>query len=1128
VTFRNRTIALFSASVAVLSVLAAAPAWADDAALIRFPTIHGDKIVFEAHGTLWSVDRAGGTASRLTSETGFELMPRYSPDGKWIAFTGDYEGNRDVYVIPAAGGEAKRLTFHSDVVPSAPLRWGPDNMVLTWTPDSRSIVFLSRREAWNDQYGRPFSVPVDGGPAEALPLDSGGLMSYSPDGKQIAYNRIFRNFRTWKRYEGGRQQDIFTYDFASKALTQITDWPGTETAPMWSGKTIYFMSDHDDAHRENIWAYDTEAKAFREITHFTDYDADFPSLGDTGIAFSQGGNLYVIDLPSEQVHKLDVKVPDDGMHTRKRFVDAKKFIRDNDAAGQTDYALSPNGKRVLLAARGDIFSLPVEHGNTRDLTQTSNAEEDHPSWSPDGKAVAYTTDVNGEQQLATRPAEGGAETILTHFPDGYLFQPLWSPGGDKLAFSDGLHRLWTVDATGGDPKQVAQDKTGEIHDYTWSPDGKWLAYSMNAPNKISEIWLYSLDAAKATKISAGRDNDGFPRFDPEGKYLYFLSERHENTLFSDREFNVIAVKSTGIYVAPLAADAASPLAPQSDEGAVEAPKSDKDDSDKDKSDKDKDKASAKPAAIPPIRIDLDGLSARAVPLPVTAANFGGVEVRKGKVFYFTQPPQTIDGPLPGEKGEFHVFDLKDRKDAVVVDDLDSYSLSGDGEKLLYKKGENFTVVDAAAGGDGKPKSDKKSVNLGHMSIEIDPRQEWHEMLDNAWRLQRDLFFSDKMNGVDWPAIRTAYEKLLPLAGSREDVNYLIGEMIGELSNSHTYVGDGDADDPTPKTPTALLGADLAFDKQAGHYVFAKIYRGDNTRPEYRGPLSQPGIAVKQGDVLLAIDGKALGPAVDPYSLLVGKTDGTVRLTVADSAQAKPRDVEIEPAKSELNLRELDWIEHNRAKVDKLSDGKVAYLYLTDMSATGMQQFIRQFYNQLDKQALIIDDRWNGGGFIDQIVLERLRRVLIGMDTNREREPRSIPNEVITGPKVTLINHYSASDGDIFPFFFRKYGLGPLIGTRTWGGVRGIRGYWRLLDGGYVTIPESAQYGLDSQWVIENHGVSPDQEVEDLPADLLADKDAQLEAGVTYLLDQLKKKPAGTPLLPPAPPGLPAYPAPGHE
>ncbi|MEI9985824.1 MAG: S41 family peptidase [Aliidongia sp.] len=1115
----------------LLGTLVAAPALAaDDAALPRFPTLHGDKIVFEAHGNLWSVPRTGGEAARLTTEPGFELMPRFSPDGKWIAFTGEYAGNRDVYVIPAAGGEAKRLTFHSDVTPDAPLRWGPDNMVVTWTPDSSGIVFLSRREAWNSWFGKLFTVPVAGGPAEELPLDRGGLLSYSPDGKQIAYNRIFRNFRTWKRYDGGLAQDIEIYDFASKALTRVTDWTGTETAPMWYGKTIYFLSDHDEARRENIWAYDTETKQFREVTHFTDYDADFPSLGDNGITFQQGGNLYVLDLPTEQLHKLDLHVPDDGMHTRPRFVDAKDFIRDTDAADQTDFALSPNGKRVLLTARGDIFSLPVEHGNTRDLTETSNADEDHPAWSPDGKTVAYTTDVNGEQQIATRPAEGGAEKILTHFTEGYFYQPVWAPGGDKLAFSDGNHRLWIVDAAGGEPKQIAQDNIAEIHDYSWSPDGRWLAYSVNDPNHISSIWLYSTDAGKATKFSASRDNDSMPRFDPEGKYLYFLSMRHENTLLNDREQDVAPIKSTGIYVATLAADTVSPFAPQSDEGAVEPPKpGDAASGGKPAADKD----SWQPHAIAPIHVDLAGLAARAVLLPVPGAVINGLEPRKTTVFYFTQPPQLIGDKFPGEKGEFHAFDLKERKDKVVVEDLERYSLSADGAKVLYKKDKSWSVVDAAPSADGRPNSEKsgdekKNVDLGHMRISVDPRQEWQEMFVSAWRLDRDMFFNAKMNGVDWKGVRAAYEKLLPLAGSREDLNYLIGEMISELSNSHTYVGDGDQDNPTPKTPTALLGADLVYDKKAGHYVFAKIYRGDNTRDEYRAPLSQPGIAVKEGDYLLAVDGKAPRADIDPYSLLVGKTEGTVRLTIGEAPSGKPHDVEVKPVTQEVDLREVDWIEHNRATVDRLSGGKVAYIYLSDMGQRGMQQFIRQFYNQTDKQALIVDDRFNGGGFIDEIVLARLRRVLVGMSTNRERTQTTIPDALIDGPKVTLINHYSASDGDIFPFYFRKYGLGPLIGTRTWGGVRGIRGEWRLLDGGYITIPEDSLYGLDSQWVMENKGVSPDTEIEDSPGDLLADKDVQLEAGVNYLLDQLKKRPAGAAPIPQPPELLPAYPPNGHD
>ncbi len=1137
----------------VLSIVSLTARADDDSTLMRFPSLHGGQIVFEAHGNLWQVGAEGGLARRLTSESGDELMPRFSPDGKWIAFTGEYQGNRDVYVIPADGGQARRLTFHSDVVDDAPTRWGPENMVVTWTPDSRNIVFLSRREAWNSWFARLFTVPVNGGPVQALPLDRGGLLSYSPDGRQIAFNRIFRNFRTWKRYDGGLAQDIDIYDFDTKALSPVTNWSGTETAPMWYGNQIYFLSDHDANRRENIWVYDLSSKQFREVTHFTDYDIDFPSLGDNGIVFQQGGSLYRLDLPSEQLHKLEVRVPDDGLRTSPRYVDARKFLQDSDAATQTDYDLAPNGKRALFIARGDVFSVPAEHGDTRDLTQTSNADEDHPAWSPDGTQVAYTTDVDGEQQVALRPAEGGPEKLLTHFKEGFFYQPVWAPGGDKLAFSDNEHRLWMLDVRSGDAKSIGEDSYNEIHDYVWSPDGRWLAYSLTDPNQVHSIWLYSVESGKATKVSASRDNDFGPAFDPEGKYLYFISSRHENPVPSEIEFDAADIKSTGVYVATLAADEASPVAPRSDEGVYKSGdekdgKDGKNGSDRkhSKGDEESEQGAGgddgdgkagegdkwKPGASRPIHIDLDGLMNRAVLLPVPAADIARLDVRKGKVFYFATAVQTLDGKLAGEQSALHVYDLKERKDQVVLDDADSYRLSADGTKVLYKKEKDFFIVDAkpAAGKEGGKDGGTeagpgKPLDLTHLQMRIDPRQEWNEMFESAWRLERDFFVNRKMNGADWPAVRASYEKLLPLVGYREDLNYVIGEIQGELGNSHTYVGGGDTGNLVAKVPTGLLGVDFGLDAASGRYTFAHIYAGDNTRADYRSPLTQPGLNVREGDYLLAVDGRELKAPVDPYSLFVGKAEGTVRLTIADKPDGKRRDIVVEPVKNELQVREQAWINHNREMVDKLSGGKIAYVYLSDMEALGLEQFMRQFYNQIDKRALIVDDRWNGGGFVDQIVLERLRRVLVGMNTNRERIAQTIPQQLIAGPKACLINHYSASDGDIFPFFFRKYGLGPLIGTRTWGGVRGIRGPWSLLDGGYITVPEDAQYGLDSQWVIENHGVSPDMTVDDSPADWMSGHDVQLEAAVNYLMDQLKQHPGG---LPAAPALLPAYAPAGHD
>ena len=1078
---------------------------------MRFPTLHGDSIVFEAHGNLWRVNRSGGVAERLTSEPGYELMPRYSPDGRWIAFTGHYEGNGDVYVMAASGGPVHRLTFHSDVVDHPPARWGPDNMVIGWTPDAKRIIYLSRRTSWVPSYPHLFSVPVMGGISEPLPLDRGGLLSYGPDGKQIAYNRIFRNFRTWKRYDGGLAQDIDLYDFSTRKLTHLTDWPGTETAPMWVGNTVYFLSDHDAQRRENIWAVDLATHEFREITHFTDFDIDFPSLGDSGITFQQGGNLYVLDLPSLELHKLSVQVPDDGVHTRPHFVDARQFIRDNDAAQNIDYDVAPNGGRAVLTARGDLFTVPAEFGSTRNLTESSNADEDHPAWSPDGTLIAYTTDASGSQQVAVRPAAGGPERILTHFTSGYFYLPVWAPGGDRLAFSDQEHRLWTVGLKGEAPQQIASDPYNEIHDYSFSPDGKWLAYSLNDANELRGIWLANLDSHHATHVSLPGDNDYGPVFDPEGQHLYFISTRHENPVLSEEEFDVSNLKSAGVYVATLSKDAPSLFAPRSDEGAVNTGADAKPEP-------------WKPGASKPIQIDLEGLTHRAVPLPVPAGEIAGLDVRRGYVYYFTTPIHTIEGKLPGEVETLHVFDLKTRKDSTVVEGLDSYRLSADGQKVLYKNQRDWFIVDAQPAAGGKA-GEKKTLDLAHLRVRIDPTAEWREMFESTWRLERDLFFSPKMNGVDWQAVHDAYARYLPLLGSREDLTYLLGELIGEMSNSHTYVAGGDEGDPTERVPTGLLGVDYGLDAASGRYYFARIYPGDDTRDAYRSPLTQPGLKVAQGNFLLAVDGHELRTPTDPDSLMVGKLDQPVRLSVADTANGPRRDLTVQPLKQELNVREADWIAHNRATVDRLSGGMIGYVYLSDMSELGMEQFFRQFYGQVDKHALIVDDRWNGGGFISQIVLERLRRVLAGMTTNREAIAHRVPHELINGPKVCLINHFSGSDGDLFPFFFRKYGLGPLLGTRTWGGVRGIRGEWPLLDGGNITIPEDAFYGLDSHWVIENHGVDPDLPVDDSPADWQDGHDVQLEAGVTYLLDQLKKAPAG---LPPPPPLLPAYPPAGHE
>jgi tricorn protease len=673
---------------------------------------------------------------------------------------------------------------------------------------------------------------------------------------------------------------------------------------------------------------------------------------------------------------------------------------------------------------------------------------------------------------------------------------------------------------------VAQDRLSEIHDQAFSPDSRWLAFSMASADhqRRRDLYLYEIATAKTTRLGAGNSTDANPVWSPDGKYLYFQSSRNENTIISDTEFDFAVLKSTGIYAIPLTANTASPLAPRSDEGDTaddddKADTGDKPDNAGKKPDEKKPGAKVKP----PIHIDLDHMMDRAVAIPVDPANIAQMDATGQKIIYLTKPISLIDGDLKGEKSALHVYDFVKRKDEVITHDVDSYALALHGNTVLIKHEKTYTVLDVKPDAD-KDKDDVHELDLGHLRMQVDPRAEWAEMFDNAWRLQRDLFFSPVMNGINWQQIHDQYAKLLPLLGSREDLNWLIGQVNGELGNSHTYVGGGDDADTTPKVKPALLGADWALDTASGRYRLATIYPGDNTRDDYRSPLSEPGLAVKQGDYVLAINGQALRAPADPDSLLQITDPGQpVDLTIADTPTGAPRHILIKPVKKEISLRELAWITHNRETVDKLSGGRVGYVYMSDMEQLGLQQFVRQFYSQLDKQALIMDDRWNNGGFIAPLALERLRRVLAALDVNREAATTSEPNEMIAGPKIALLNHWSASDGDIFPYLFKQYGLGKLLGTRSWGGVRGIRGEWSMMDGGYITIPEGAQYALDSQWAVENHGVDPDIEIENEPADLLAGHDKQLETATDLMVKAIAGKPAG---LPPPPKWLPPYPPAG--
>lgn len=1066
-----RTALLCLLSVGVM--LVSHPAFA---AIPRYPQAYDGKIVFSANERIWAVPRTGGVAVQLTEGAGRDIYPRVSPDGRWIAYTEISRSGSDVWVIPNDGisagasksAAARRLTYHNGS--------GLDNIVVTWSPDSTKVIYLTGHKRWNASVRELYEVPVSGGLPAAMPIDNSvGLATFSPDGHTIAYNRIFAQYGNWKRYNGGMARQIFTYDFETRQVRQISDWSGTNAAPMWYGRKIYYLADQDSHRRANIWVHDLDTGTRRQITHFADYDIDSPTLGDHAITFQQGGKLYRIDLPDEGLHEVPVSIVAGNPYTMKHAapikdaVRASEVVHNSDLPDRINYALSPDGEHSLFSARGRLFSIPTQSGQASSLAGRSGVAADHPAWSPDGRLVAYITEVDGNQQVAIRPARGGKEQVLTHFKTGYFFAPVFAPDGRSLALSDGDHRLWLIGLDGREPRSVALDKQQGIHDQSFSPDGRWLSFSMAATGKQRDLYLYEIATGHTYRLGPGESTDANPAWSPDGDYLYFTSSRYVNPAPSDQENDFALLKSTGIYAIPLHAGTGD--------------------------------------------IDPDSLMAQAIALPIGPANIVQLDVRKGQIYYLTQAIALFDGMLNGEKSALRRFDVKTEKDSVVSEDVDSYSLSYDGEKALIKHGPDYTVLNTMSGAvkdASKDAGNLHKLDFIPLNMEVDPPAEWAQMFNDAWRLERDLFISPTMNGQDWNKLRERYAALLPQVGSRSDLNWLLSEMLGELGNSHVYVGGGDNDNgnasPGPLLKSARLGVDWVLDQDSGRYKLAKIYAGDNSRPAYSSPLRQPGLQVKAGDYVLAINGSELrAPSVPDALLQVPDTSKPVELIVADRPDGLRRRLLVKPVGSELNLRQLDWIAHQRALVDRLSNGRVGYVYMSNMGQRGLEQFTQQFYSQLNKQALIMDDRWNGGGSVAEYILERLRRTPVAFTTNRSGAMDTQPEELISGPKLVLVNHWTGSNGELFPYLFQQYGLGKVVGTRTWGGLRGYNGDTPLVDGGYISIPVRAVLNLNGRPAVENHGVDPDIVIENMPDDLLAGHDVQLETAVDLMLKAIPDK-----------------------
>jgi tricorn protease len=950
-----------------LALLVASASWAQEqqeGRLMRFPDVYKDKMVFSYGGDLWLVSTAGGVARRITTHPGLELFPKFSPDGKWIAFTGQYDGNFNVYVIPADGGEPKQLTFRPDIG-HINERMGPNNEVITWFPDSKRILFLSRRDTFNDWFGRLFSVSIDGGLAVRLPIDKGGLTSFSGDGSTIAYNRIFRNFRTWKRYRGGMQQQISIYNFTNNHYEQISDPDGNDSFPMWRGDTIYFDSDRGPEQRMNLWAYNMKTKEMRQLTHFKEFDVNWPSLGPDSIVFENGGYLYVFDLASEQAKKITVYLPGDRDLARKHWENVSKWITEAD--------ISPEGKRAVFSARGDVFTVPAKEGSIRNLTQTPGIRERYSVWSPDGKWIAYVSDRTGEDEIYIIPQDGmGQEVRVT--TDGKVFRlPLvWSPDSKKLLYADKSLRLFYVDINEKKPVLIDQGRFFDLTDYSWSPDSQWAAYAKVEENGYGVIYLYSLADKKITPVTTSFTNSFNPIFDQGGKYLYFLSNRDYNEVLGVYDTEFANPKATRVYVVTLRADLPSPFAPQSDEETGKKPESEQKAAEqKKKEEKPEAKEEAKEKQEP-FRIDLAGIGNRVVALSIPPANMGNLGAAKEMIYYVTMPIFGLSGPLPGEDRAIHVYDLKERKDHILVAGADGYALSFNGKKLLYAApkmgGEDdedgpsehtYGIVDASPPSDGPHKVGEGALNLSGMRAEIDPPAEWKQIFYEVYRQERDYFFEPSMNGVDWAAQRDKYAQLLPYVADRYDLTYILGEMIGELSNSHTYVGGGDYPNLHPVN-VGLLGVDLEADTASGRYRFRKIYPGENWKANLRSPLTEPGVDVKEGDYLLAVNGRALRVPQNPYQPFVNTAGQNVTLTInSKPSEEGARNVVVKPIGTEFGLRELDWINTNRQKVDQATNGRVGYVYLPDMGASGLNEFIKQFFPQIRKEGLIFDVRYNG-------------------------------------------------------------------------------------------------------------------------------------------------------------------------
>jgi len=1073
----------------------------DEARLLRFPAIHGNQVVFTYAGDLYTVPAAGGVARRLTGDAGFEMFARFSPDGTSIAFTGQYDGNTEVYLIPAEGGIPKRLTYTATLGrDDVSDRMGPNNIVMGWKND-RQILFRSRRTEWNDFRGQLYLASVDGGPIEDVPLPRGGFGSFSPDGRQFVYNRVFREFRTWKRYRGGQADEVWLHDFATRATTNLTGHPAQDIIPMWKGSKVYFASDRDERGRMNLYSYDLGSKQTKKLTSFTEFDVKFPSLGDAAIVFENGGWIYRFDLASEQVSRIPIRLREDFDGGRGAIVDVSRSI--------TNVEIAPDGSRALVGARGDVFTVPAKSGPTRNLTRTPGVHERDAKWSPDGRWVAYIGDATGEDEIWIAPQDGrGAAVPVTTGGSNYKYQPVWSPDSRKLLWSDRQQRLHVVDIETKAAAQVAESAAFEITGYAWSPDSRWIAYAKPEEQGPQRVYLYSLETKQTIPATDAWYASSEPVFSADGKFLFFVSARSFNPTYGQTEFQHVYTDMSRIYFVALAKDTKSPFAPKSDEVTIKGePKPAAADAKAPPADAKSAEAKApepkKGDGTPAVRVDADGLVARIGVIPAPPGNYRALTSVGARLYYGRASAR--------EPAALYVYDLEKQAETQIGTGT-GYEISADGKKMIIgQPGNRYAIIDTPTG-----KAEPRDfLDLSDMKVALDRHAEWRQMFNESWRQMRDFFYAPNMHGVDWPAMRRTYEVLLPHVNHRADLTYVIGEMISELNVGHAYVGGGDLP-RLERTPMGLLGAQLQRDPQSKYFKITKIFRGQNWDPSLRSPLTEIGVDAAVGDYILDIDGRSTAGMTDIWEALLGKAGKQVSLRLSGSPSTQgSRETVVIPVEDERGLYYFDWVQRNLEKVSKATGGRVGYVHIPDMGVPGLNEFAKYFYPQTDKDAMIVDVRSNGGGNVSPMIIERLRRELVLVDIVRNGQPRANPGAMILGPKVLLADEFSASDGDLVTYRFKAYKMGPVIGKRTWGGVVGIRGALPMLDGGVLNRPEFSRYDIAGRtWAIEGVGVEPDIFVDNDPAREYAGEDQQLDKAIEVIVDMLKKNPVK--LAPPPP------------